>query len=393
MKVLQVISYSPVYLHEGPPSVAFGISKELVKRGHEVTVYTTDASRLKSRLRIKNNPVIKEGVTIYHFHNLVNQMASRNMPLAPDMAVALKRHIEDFDLVHLSEYRTFNAAFAHHYSKKKNIPFVLQPHGSLPRVRNNVVERQLLRSAFDLLCGFSILKDANMVIAVQEMEANQCRQIGVDARRIRVIPNAIDTADYENLPEEGRFRRKYQLEKEDLLILYLGRIHKVKGIDLLLDAFYSISTELTKAKLVIAGPDDGFLSILEKKTADLQIEDRVIFTGPLYGRSKLEAFRDADIFVLPSVYEIFGLTVLEACACGTPVMVTERSGIAQVVEKYGLVAGHNPDQLSEALLSVLKDKGKRCELAKKGKDLVQKEFRWDKVIDDIEKIYQEIISN
>jgi glycosyltransferase involved in cell wall biosynthesis len=232
MKVLQVISYSPLYLSEGPPNVAFGFSKELAARGHEVTVFSTDTSRMKSRLKIQNNPVLVEDVTIFHFRNLSNQMANRNLPLALDMAIALKRRIEDFDLVHLHEYRTLNAAFVHYCSIKKKIPFVLQPHGSLSRICTDAYERLRLRSAFDLLFGASILRDANLVIAVQEKEATQFRQIGVDEHRIRIVPNAINTADYENLPEEGIFRRKYGLAEEDLIVLFLGRINKLKGPDL-----------------------------------------------------------------------------------------------------------------------------------------------------------------
>jgi len=392
MKVLQVISYSPVFLHEGPPSVVLRISKALAKEGNEVTVFTTDASRLKSRLEIQENPIDVDGVKVYHFRNLSNQLASKNMPIALDMASALKKHLGSFDLVHLHEYRTFNAAFVHYYSKRKNTPFILQPHGSLPRVRNDVGERHLYRSAFDIAFGLRIVRDANKVIALHETEANQFRQVGVDEHRIRVIPHAIDALDDEHLPEKGLFKRKFELEG-DLVILSLGRIHKVKGLDLLVDAFCNISTELTKAKLVIAGPDDGFLSILEKKTKDAQIDDRVIFTGPLYGSSKLEAFRDADVYVLPSVYEIFGLTVLEASACGTPVIITDRCGIADVVKKYGLVVEYDVKALSDALLSILRDESTRRELAEKAKDLVLMEYRPERVIEAIEETYHDVISH
>ena len=392
MKVLQVISYSPIYLHEGPSSVALLISRELVKRGHEVTVFTTDASRLKSRLRIPNNPIVVDGVKICHFRNLNNQLASKNIPVAPNMALALKKDIKSFDLVHLHEYRTCNAAFVHHYAKRENVPFILQPHGSLPKVRQNVVERQLIRSAFDSIWGLRILRDATAVEALQESEANQCRQLGVEDYRIRIIPNAIRLVDYESLPEEGTFRRKYGLEQEDIVILSLGRIHKVKGLDLLLDAFFDISPELPEAKLVIAGPDDGFLSVLEKKIEDAQIGNRVTFTGPLYGRAKLAAYRDADVFVMPSRYDIFGLTVLEASACGTPVIVTDRCGIADVVKKYGLVVEYDAKQLRDALLSVLENDAKRQELAEKVKDLVQKEFRLDRVIEKVEEMYNEAVN-
>jgi glycosyltransferase involved in cell wall biosynthesis len=393
MKVLQVLSYSLVFLHDGPSIGVLHISRALAKQGHEVTVFTTDSLRLKSRLEVQENPMWIDGVQVYHFRNLSNQLARKKLPVALDMASALKKHLERFDLVHLHEYRTFNAVFVHHYAKKKNTPFVLQPHGSLPRVRYELRERHLFRLAFDTAFGLRIVGDANKVIASQETEANHFRQMGVDEHRIRVIPpHAIDALEDEQLPEKGVFKRKYGLE-EDLVILYLGRIHKTKGIDLLLDAFCRISTELPNVKLLITGPDDGFWSTLEKKTKDAQMDDRVIFTGPLYGNSKLEALRDADVYVLPSIYESFGRTVLEACMCGTPVIVTDRCGIADVVKKYGLVVEYDVESLSAALLSILKDEAKRRELAEKAKDLVRFEYRPERITEDTERLYQDVVSH
>jgi glycosyltransferase involved in cell wall biosynthesis len=370
--------------------VTYRISRELVRRGHEVTIFTTDASRLKSRLNIQDNPMFVDGVRVYHFPNVSNQLATKNLPIAPKMAVALNKLISSFDVVHLREYRTFNAAFVHYCSKKKATPFVLQPHGSLPTAVYNLVERQRLRSTFDQVYGRKILKDAAMIIALQETEANQCRQMGVDEHRIRIIPHAVDLADYESPSEEGAFRKKCGLKEDDLLVLYLGRIHKVKGIDLLLDAFCGVSKELKQAKLVIAGPDDGFLSVLEKKTRDMQLEDRVTFTGPLYDIQKLEAFRDADVYVLPSIHETFPNTVLEACACGTPVVVTDRCGIAQVIRNYGIVTDYDAQHLRDALLDILTDDAKRRVMAAQGQDMIKKEFTWDKVIKEIETTYSEL---
>lgn len=368
------------------------ISKELAKRGNEVTIFTTDASRLKSRLKVRDNPTHVDGIEIHHFRNFSNRLATANIPIAPTMASELKKHLGDFDVIHLREYRTFNAAFVHRYANKKDVPFILQPHGSLPTVRSNVVERQKIRRVFDSIYGFRVLRDANTVIASTEMEAYQCTQMGVDQHNIRIIPNAVDLNGYKNLPERGVFRQKYGLEKEAKLVLCLGRIHKVKGIDLLLDAFASISKELESAQLIIAGPDDGFLPVLQKKAHDMQIRERVVFTGPLYGRSKLEAFSDADVYVLPSKYESFSNAVLEASACGVPVIVTDTCAIAGVVEKYGLVVEYDAHQLSDALLNILNDDEGRRELAEKGKALVQEEFRWDKVIEEVEKTYREAIS-
>ena len=388
MKVLQVISsFPPAYSYGGPLGVTYWVSKELVRRGHDVTVFTTDVYDAKSRFAFQQNPVFMDGIEVYHFRNLSNRLAHKNLSIAPTMATALRKEIASFDLVHLHEYRSFQAALVHHYVTKKNVPYILQPHGSLPRV----IEKQNMKRIFDEICGFKLLSDAALIIALTEMESNQSKLMGVREHRIKIIPNAINLGDYRSLPEPGVFRNKFGLKNTDRIILFLGRIHKVKGLDLLLEAFLAVSKELENAKLVIAGPDeDGSSPALQKKAKDTGLSDRVIFPGPMYARAKLEAYIDADVYVLPSRYETFPNTVLEAAACGTPVILTDRCGIAETFRKYGVVVGYDVDQLRDALLSVLTDDTKRYRLAQEGRELVQREFRSDKVIEEIEKTYSEV---
>jgi glycosyltransferase involved in cell wall biosynthesis len=107
------------------------------------------------------------------------------------------------------------------------------------------------------------LRDANIVIASTELEGYICTQMGVDRHNIRMIPNAVDLEGYKNLPERGVFRQKYGLGERRQIGFLLGRIHKAKGIDLLLHTFASISKELESAQLIIAGPDDRFLPSLQ----------------------------------------------------------------------------------------------------------------------------------
>ncbi|GAJ22860.1 unnamed protein product, partial [marine sediment metagenome] len=169
------------------------------------------------------------------------------------------------------------------------------------------------------------------------------------------------------------------LGDDQRIILFLGRIHKIKGLDLLAKAFADLPKPLDNIKLVIVGPDDGYLSSLKKLVTDLGINDKVLFTGPLYGQEKLKAYVDADVYVLPSFYEIFGITVLEALACGTPVIVTNRCGIADAINgQAGLVVPYDKEQLQHALLHLLGDDKMRSQFSEKGKSLVREKFNWEK---------------
>ncbi len=379
MKILQVTAFlSPV--HGGSAEAPYQLSKELAKRGHQVTIYTGD---YKLRWDYLDS---MPGVTVYSFKTWSSRA---KFYVTPGIVRKVKKEIQYFDVVHLHNYRTFQNIAVHYYAKKHNIPFVLQAHGSLPRI----ISKQNLKQLYDNLCGYRLLKDTSKVIAVTQVEAEQYKNMGVSEDKIEIIPHGIASAEFVNLPRRGAFRKKYSLSDSEKVILYLGRIDKTKGFDLLCKTFADLSKSLNGIKLVIVGPDDGYLSSLKKLIKDLKIRDKVLFTGPLYGQEKLSAYIDADVYVLPSIYEIFGITVLEACACGTPVIVTDRCGIADVIgREAGLVVPYDKEQLQGALLKMLGDEKLRLKFGEKGKSLVNERFNWEKIAERVEGVYQSVIT-
>lgn len=389
MKILQVANFfKPSWEAGGPARVVYEISKKLMEREHVVTVYTTDG--FKSRLDVeKNKPVDVDGIKTYYFRNLSNYLTIKmNLPIPYYLPIVVRKEIKDFNVIHIHEHRTVLAITVHHYAKRYNMPYILQAHGDIPRI----IEKQRLKRLYDLVFGYKILKDASKVIALTKTEAEQYRKMGVDENKIEIVPNGIDLSEYENLPKRGEFRKKCSIGDNEKIILYLGRIHKIKGLDLLVMAFADLIKELDKVILVIAGPDDGFLSTLKRQIENLKIGDKILFAGPLFERDKLMAYVDADVYVLPSVYETFPVTVLEACACGTPVIVTDRCGIADIVDgKVGCVVEYDNDQLRDAIFKVLSNKEIRERFEEEGKDLVKKKFDWEKIVKQMENIYENMI--
>jgi glycosyltransferase involved in cell wall biosynthesis len=296
-----------------------------------------------------------------------------------------KEETKRFDVIHMHNYRTFQNVVVAHYARKYGKPYILQAHGSLPRI----AARKGLKQLYDTAWGYKLLRDASRVIAVTEIEAGQYRSVGISGGKVDVLPNGIDLAEFDNLPEKGEFRRKYGLGSDQKIILYLGRIHKIKGLDLLTMAFSEVLKKLNDARLVIVGPDDGYLPTLKKLVADLKISDKVLFVGPLYGRGKVEVYVDTDVYVLPSSYEIFGITVLEAMACGVPVIVSEHCGIAEVIDgQAGLAVPQDEEHLQNALLRMLHDDGIRQQFGANGKALVREKFNWEKITERMESVYR-----
>ena len=388
MRILQVISsFPPAYAYGGPLRMAYEISKELVKRDHEVTVYTTDVYDAHSRFKYDENPMWMDGIEVYHFKNISNKLARRNLAAAPMMALALNRNIKDFDVVHLHEYRSFQVIPVRHYAKKYNVPYVLQPRGSVP-----TISKSKPKKLFDVLFGRAIFNDASKIIASSKIESDQYWNVfpKSNAEKIVHIPNGIDLETYQNLPQKGVFRKKYLIDNDEKIILFLSRIHKRKGADHLVEAFNKLKQGLEGVKLVVAGPDEGYLYKLKQIVNMLDIEEDVIFPGPLYELEKLEAYVDADVFVLPSKdhYESFGNVVLEALACGTPVIVTNNCGVSEWInDNVGYVIESDNEQLRDALITILCDEKARKIFGEEGRQLVQEEFGWYKVVVEIEKVY------
>ncbi|MFC1912756.1 glycosyltransferase [Chloroflexota bacterium] len=383
MRILEVTScFYPAWAYGGPVAVAFYLSKEMVKRGHEVVVYTTDTIDRDTRQRAKYLEI--EGIKVYYFRNISNKLASRNLFFAPSMLPQLKNKIRHFDIVHLQDYRSFQNIVVHYYAKKYVIPYVVQAGGSATTQFGKVT----LKKIFDKVWGHRILKDASRLIALTRVEAEQYENMGIGKNKIEIVPNAIDLSEFENLPQRGIFKRKHNLNGRDKVVLYLGRINKIKGIDLLVKSFAKLPKDFNDVKLAIVGPDDGYLPALKKLIKELNIEEKTLVTGPLYERDKLETYVDADVYVLPSVYEAFGITVLEACACGTPVIVTDRCGLADFVDKVGYVVEYDEDRLRDVLIKLLNDRDLSRKLGDKGKRLVAKEFGWNMIVKKVENLYK-----
>jgi len=145
------------------------------------------------------------------------------------------------------------------------------------------------------------------------------------------------------------------------------------NLDILVRAFAKVIDQLDDVRLVAVGPDDGYLGELEALIRALKIENNVLIIGPSYGRDKLEAYVDADVYILPSRYEIWGMTVFEAMACGTPIILTENCGIAEhFKDKAGLVVKTDSLNLQEALLQMLMNREKQKIFRENCKTVMQK---------------------
>ena len=387
MNILHVVpSFAPCFSHGGVVNASYQIAKKQVEKGHEVTVYTTDSCN--KRLKFENNyNVDVDGIKVFYFKNISNTIKNK---LTIDTPIRfpnyIKKTIEKFDIIHIHEHRHSLAIATHRYAKKNNIPYVLQAHGSvLP-----FFQKEQLKEIFDKLWGFDILHDASKVFALSDVEKEQYLKMGIKKENIEIVPLGINLDEYKNLPGKGKFKSKQNIAENNKLILFLGRIHEIKGLDLLIKSFSTVSNE--NVKLAIVGGDYGFKDELEKLILKNNLNDKVLFPGVLTGQDKIEALVDCDIFVMPSRYESFTTSGLEAMACFKPLILTKNNHIQSWVKNnVGLVCEFDEKDLSECIKTLLNNQDLCNDFGNAGRKLIENKYDWNKVEKQIETIYDKCI--
>lgn len=387
MKILHIVTYfAPCFSAGGVVNAAYEIAKKQVEDGHDVSVYTTDSCQ--ERLKLENNyNVDVDGIKVFYFKNISQSIKTKLTIDTPiSLIPKLKKTINDFDIIHIHEHRHSLAIATHRYAKKNNIPYVLQAHGSvLP-----FFQKEKLKEVFDKFWGFDILHDAEKVFALTEVEKQQYLKMGVEEDKIEIVPLGINLKDYNNLPKKGLFKSKYNLKENEKIILFLGRIHEIKGLDLLIKSFNNLPND--NVKLAIVGGDYGFKKEIDDLIEEYNLNDKVIFPGVLTGKDKLEALVDCDLFVMPSRYESFTTSGLEAMACNKPLVLTKNNHIhTWVNDNVGLTCEFEVEELTKCLNTLLNDELLCKQFGKIARKLIEEEYNWDNVITQIETIYKNCI--
>jgi glycosyltransferase involved in cell wall biosynthesis len=256
-----------------------------------------------------------------------------------------------------------------------------------------IVRSFWLKRLYHSVLGGRMLQVASSVVATSDQEIEELVAGGISREKVVLRRNGVEPPD--SWPERGTFRRAHGISPDSRLVLFLGRLSTKKSPDLLLKAAAELlkRCEGISVKVVFAGPDEGgVIAGLEQMSSQLGIRKSVEFTGPVFGPAKWAAYRDADVFVLPSQNENFGNTAAEAVAAGTPVIVTEQCGIAPLLaNEAGLVVPHEADALSEALSRVLGDSKLRGHLAA-GCARVTLRLGWEEPVREMESLYATLVS-
>ena len=377
MKVLNVnMSLDPVS-GGGTAERTFQISRSLARAGLQCDVLTINLNLSDERIERLN------GINLIALECLVERY------YIPKLSQRIIRDaVANADIIHLMNHWTILNALVYISARRQNKPYVVCPAGALPLFGRS----KKFKCMYNKVIGNNIISNANGHIAISRNEMPQFEPYGVGTDKITVIPNGIDPEDFKSSDVDS-FRRKFGLNNSPF-ILFMGRLNAIKGPDLLLNAFSKVNEKFNDYHLVFAGPDGGMLNELKEKSEEMEIANRVHFTGYLGGEEKSSVYRAASLLAIPSRQEAMSIVVLEAGIVGTPVLLTDQCGFDEV-ERIGggKVVPSSVEGLQKGLLEILKDPDKLKSIGAKLKRYVIANYTWEKIINKYIDLYRQVLGN
>ncbi len=300
----------------------------------------------------------------------------------------LLRALRGVDVAHLHGIWPVATLLASQICRELGIPYILAPHGSLHS--GALWERPGRKILGMWVLGFGpMIRNAAAIHALNEDEHAGAAWVPLP-KRVEVIPNGIFESEFAELPPLGAFRRTVPGLGEAPFILFLSRMHRGKGCDLLGEAFAEVARAVPEAHLVVIGRDQGGRAMIEGATPGL--ERRIHFLGHVTGARKYHALRDAAVFCLPSRHEGFSMAITEAMASARPVVITQECHFPLVGERdAGRVVPLDSKALARGLIEVLQDPAAADEMGARGRALIYERFTWPVIAKQTLKLYESVL--
>ncbi len=373
--------YAPAWTFGGVPRAVEGMARALVRRGHRVTVLTTDALTADAG-RAGPAEEVRDGVRVLRVANLAPRLRRQfNLSTPLRMSAVARKLLPQLDIVHCHELRTLENLLVTPGAAAAGLPLLLSPHNTL----SHTTGRTALKVLWDRSVGPGLAQRFSHVIGLTDVEVAELRAHWPGHNTpFSVIPNGIDLADFADLGDGTAFRARWQLGAGPLC-LFMGRLHEGKSLQPLIEAFHL--TQRADARLVIAGPDEGMRARLE-----LLLDERMRLTGLLTGQERLDALAAADLLALPSLYEGLPMVALEAMGAGLPLILAPGCNLPQAAARgAALEVPPQPRPLAAALEQLLADAPLRAQMGRRGHALVRESFTWDAIALRYEAVYRALL--
>lgn len=387
MNILKVTGgFPPAEKEGGTAVVGHALSKYLKLAGHKVKVFTTNING-DGFIGAGDRWEEIDGFDVFY------AKASKTFYkyFSPSMILEFKKHIAKADIVLMASVWTWYGPQIARICRQAGVPYVLYPHG----VRSG--ERMAMQSYYRKIAWWHLFDKkmflkANGLVAITEFEKQEMKSIGVSCP-IEVIPNGVESIPFVDDARE-LLLKEYSIPIDSPIVFFIGRIETIKGVDLAIESFKLMLEKCPNAYLVLAGPDrDNLTEELKTLTKNLNIDDKVIFTGSVRGNARSALYHSASVLLLPSITEVLAMSVLEALKTGVPVVVTDKDAFVDVIAcGAGLGCDRNKEDISEAVTSLLLDKEKHALMSKAARMLAEDKYSWSAVVEQTSQFCKSLIA-
>ncbi|MFG0250513.1 MAG: glycosyltransferase [Phycisphaeraceae bacterium JB051] len=379
--------YDPATQFGGPIAQLRMACKALSQRGHTVHVVTSDLGIGPDMPR--QQWVEKDGYQVWY--SPVGRLGQFAPYYMPQVTQGLKQCLPEADVVHTHLGFTHLNTVVRKMCARYQIPYVYTPRSTLDPVR--IKQKYLAKQVFLRLFERRVIRDAAAIHALTEVEKQQVMLQQASEAQIHIIPNCCELASLpdSDWPKGKLFKEHFDVSDDRPVILFLGRLQTIKGLDLLVQAFAQIRKHHPSALLVIAGPDEGAKSIAMDQISQTGCGDAVKLVGKLDGQLKLAALKAADIFALTSHSEGIPNAVLEAMSAGIPCVVTEPCNVPEVAQyQAGFVTTLDVKQIATAMDQLLSDTNLRNQMGQQAKSYAQAHLHVNELMGHLESMYQSL---
>lgn len=389
MKVLQIVpSISLIY--GGPSQMVIGLSSALAKLGVEVTILTTNSNGDVGQppLDVPLEKLISQnGYQILYFPC----SPFRRYKFSYNLLNWLAKEAYHYDIAHIHALFSPVSTAAATIARWKKLPYLLRPLGTLDPA--DLLKKQQLKKIYAALFEKPNLAGAAGLHFTSEQECNVSERFGVKTQDF-VVPLGVDSPNF--LPEKGYISFKLGIPNNVPLIVFMSRIDPKKGLDLLLPALENLLERGIDFHFVLAGSnpqDPNYENQIKQQIKSSILAKYTTITGFVEGEVKLGLLQDADLLVLPSYYENFGIAVAEAMGIGTPVVISDQVHIWEAVKQIeaGWITKCTVAALTQTLQTALQDKEERIQRGWNAKQLVIEQYSWDAIAKQMIEVYQQAI--
>jgi glycosyltransferase involved in cell wall biosynthesis len=392
---LHIVQYLQRFRAEdgGVPRAVIDLSAVLHRRGHEVTVITqgtsslppewvdgsADAPRVLQFGEDQTPPLLP--TDLHRVPGQIREMRQRVKSFSEALASA--------DILHLHGVWDQLEASLAKYARKKCTAHLITIHGMLDEW--TVAQKRWKKAIFLALFGKSMLNGASAVHCTSKEEARQSERFWPRGRTL-VLPLLTDLSEYQTLPGPELANETFGLGSAPTLV-FLGRLHPIKRVEALLDAAASLRAQHPALRVILAGTGDThYVRTLQRHAQSRGIADGALFAGQVSGAMKVSLLQRADVVVLPSRHENWGIALFEALAAGTPVVTTRSVNVWQEVESSGgAIALERVEELADVVGSLLRDDGRRRRMGAAGRAWVLRTLDTDSVAALYETEYRRLI--